>query len=107
MAFSELFMLELTQHSEIQTKVKDEINSKIFKFFSVCISSCLGASSGAVVACAAAADMDPQWLDTVFRDIVRSTAQYRLGPFSKHFDVCHIIEVNIAGTRSEENPELL
>ena len=59
------------------------------------------------MACAAAANMDPQWLDTVFRDIVKSTAQYRLGAFSKHFDVGHIIEVNITGKGSVENHPIL
>ena len=48
------------------------------------------------MACAVVSDMDPHWLETVFRDIVRSARQHRLGAWSSQFVVADIIEVTDA-----------
>ena len=60
---------------------------------SVIINRCLGASGGALVACAAVADLDSLWLEAVFRDLVKSVGQNRFGAFSRNFDVSDILKV--------------
>ena len=60
---------------------------------SVIISRCLGASGGSVVACAAVAELDIRWLEEMFRDLVRTVGNNRLGAFSRHFDVEVILKV--------------
>ena len=60
---------------------------------SVIINRCLGASGGALVACAAVADLDSLWLEAVFRDLVKSVGHNRFGAFSRNFDVGDILKV--------------
>jgi len=56
------------------------------------IDRCFGASSGSVVACAAVANMDLEWLQSVFREILASVGHNRFGAFSKNFDIGVILK---------------
>jgi len=53
----------------------------------VAINNCLGASSGALVACAAVADIDTAWVKENFRSTVKKSEGFKLGAFSLEFDV--------------------
>ena len=63
-------------------------------YFSVDIVRCAGASSGAVVACAAVAGVDSSWLRSVFQDLVSVCGQNKYGPWSRNFNVEVILKVN-------------
>jgi len=56
------------------------------------VNHCLGASSGTLAACAAAACWDPAWLGDVFKEAVGRSATSGLGAFSKDFVVADIIK---------------
>ena len=68
------------------------------------VNNCLGASSGTLAACAAAACWDPAWLGDVFKEAVGRAATSSLGAFSKDFVVADIIKVRF---KCIQSPELI
>ena len=58
----------------------------------VSINHCLGAS-GALVACAAAGDLDTAWVEEKFRSTVKRIQKSRFGAFSSEFDISRIFKV--------------
>jgi len=73
-----------------------------FRKYQVSVNHCLGASSGALVACAAAGGLETVWVEEKFRSTVKRMQKLRFGAFSPEFDLSRIFKEELIGELPED-----